>query len=151
MAGGEAGSKLPAVGDVSDAAAWWGVQGERGREATPGGSPAVGVARACGELLIETVTRSASAGSWHEAPHHDVSRIGTGRAGRSTVGRISVTRSRPRWQTAQSSMSIPVRRSIRVCTDSIGRSAGAGGWSRTCRHRASVAWRVRLARRPKWR
>src|SRR3972149_2822372 len=32
-----------------------------------------------------------------------------------------------------------------------GRAAGAGGWARPCRHWASLAVWVRLARRPKWR
>src|SRR5438105_4600617 len=80
---------------------------------------------------------------------HEVSTTGTGPVGAGTGARISVTCSRPCWQRGQRSMSMPVRRSMRAGADSGGAVTRAGGWARRARHRASLARRVRFAKKPK--
>src|SRR3989304_96564 len=72
-----------------------------------------GPAGATGREAGGGAARGAGGGAPHDVPQ--------------TGGRISVPRSRPRWQTGQRSISSPVRRSIRARTDSVAGGAGGGG------------------------
>src|SRR3990172_6861835 len=77
-----------------------------------------GPAGATGERLIRAGIRETRWGPTAAGAPHDVSQTG---------GRISVTRSRPRWQTGQRSISSPVRRSIRARAGSGAGGGGGGG------------------------
>ena len=111
----------------------WAGTADRGRVSgahAKGGWVGAEITGAEGERLIRAGIRGTRWGPAAAGQPHDVSQTG---------GRISVTRSRPRWQTGQRSISSPVRRSIRARTDSVAGVAGAGGWASRRRQRASFA------------
>lgn len=70
-------------------------------------------------LPILTLFSSPDTSSRNGGQHHDVSVIGTGSSPRRSCGKIAMTRMRPRRQTGQRSMSIPVNRSMIERTDSV--------------------------------
>ncbi len=123
---------------------------------TPRMRPALGSAAGLAFVTGGRAARSRTGSRWDGADRrprgrHEVLMSSTRRGGYGGGARISVRRRRPCWHTAQRAMSRPVRRSIRAWTDSPRGTVGAGGGARSSRQRASLAWRVRLARRPKWR
>ena len=124
--GGEQGP----AGATGRAAGGCGGPRARGWSPREGGWGGAEITGAEGERLIRAGIRETRWGPTAAGAPHDVSQTG---------GRISVTRSRPRWQTGQRSISSPVRRSIRARTDSVAGGAGAGGWASRRRQRASFA------------